>query len=334
MRLRKPFCAMLLASIGVVACGWNPSRPFDREAPAVSTAIRELDAGNVDAATRALEDYLSTGACSEGNIGTPDLVKKRPDGAFDLGLSLFRIGEAFGRRFGEEVDQGGEKADPAIRTARTNQVDCALRIVRAVAELAPVPGPYATESERAGAPIELRARARYLEGNLLFLNEQYEDAVKAYDKALTLCPGQVDAGDAVGRDAAWNRAIALRRIEDQKDAGPDAAQDASQDAAQDGAGDGASPDGGSPDGGGDSGADGGDSGSKEPDGGADGGGPDGGQDSATPPRDPPDAGPPPPPSKANQDERMLDQLENAPTVQQELAKKAAQRRRGRGMADK
>src|SRR4029079_4833097 len=87
-------------------------------------------------------------------------------------------------------------------------IDCALRIVRAVAE--------------SDAPLEVRARARYLEGNLLFLNGQYEEAVKAYDHALTLSPGQVDAGDPVGRDAAWNRAIALRRIEDKKDAGPDA----------------------------------------------------------------------------------------------------------------
>jgi hypothetical protein len=53
-----------------------------------------------------------------------------------------------------------------------------------------------------------------------------------------------------------------------------------------------------------------------------------------PPKQDEDAGPPPPP-KANQDERMLDQLENAPTVQQEAAKKNAQKRRVvRGMADK
>ena len=39
------------------------------------------------AATK-LEDYLSTGACKEGAIGLPDAVRKRPNGAFDLGLSL------------------------------------------------------------------------------------------------------------------------------------------------------------------------------------------------------------------------------------------------------
>ena len=34
------------------------------------------------------------------------------------------------------------------------------------------------------------------------------------------------------------------------------------------------------------------------------------------------------------DQRMLDQLENAPTVQQEAARKAGQKRRVRGMNDK
>ena len=69
-------------------------------------------------------------------------------------------------------------------------------------------------------PGEVRARAHYLSGNLAFLDGDYEDAVTAYDRALVLTPGEADSGDPVGRDAAWNRAIALRRIDDKKDAGP------------------------------------------------------------------------------------------------------------------
>ena len=273
-----------LASLAVAACGWDPSRPFDREAPAVNQAIRALDAGDVDAAASTLEDYLSTGACAEGSIGTPDLLKRKQSGAFDLALSLFRVGETFGRRFGEEEDKGGAKTEEPTRSARSQQIDCALRIARAVAEPGPAPG--AGTEPNTGAPTELRARARYLEGNLLFLNEQYEDAVRAYDKALTLAPGQVDAGDPVGRDAAWNRAIALRRIEDKKDAGHDSGNDAAEDAAQDAQGEGGN------DGGGDSGKDGGkDSGGpRDQDSGADGAGPDAGHDAAPPPpRDAPDA---------------------------------------------
>jgi hypothetical protein len=68
----------------------------------------------------------------------------------------------------------------------------------------------------------LRARGRYLDGNLAFLDGAYESAVKAYDRVLVLSPGEADAADSVGRDAAWNRAIALRRIDDRKDAGADA----------------------------------------------------------------------------------------------------------------
>src|SRR5207237_3036747 len=114
------------------------------------------------------------------------------------------------------------------------------------------------------------------DGNLSFLDGEYEQAVRAYDQALAIAPGQVDAGDPVARDAAWNRAIALERIEDKKDAGSDASNDASGDS-----------------GGGDSGQDGGKS---SPDAGQDGGGhggddggPDSGNDAASPPPEAPDA---------------------------------------------
>jgi tetratricopeptide (TPR) repeat protein len=179
------------------------------------------------------------------------------------------------------------------------------------------------------ATIPLRARAHYLEGNLHFLLGEYEEAVKAYDAALTLAPGEEDAGDPVGRDAAWNRAIALQRIEDKKkDSG--APDSGNPDGGGDGGGDGAA------DGGGDSG--GGDSGSNNDkdhnDAGKDSGGPpDAGP--PPPPQNEPDAGaPPPPPQSASADDRILDQLERAPTVQQEAARKAAAQNHSRGMVDK
>jgi hypothetical protein len=300
----------------LAACGWSPSRPFEREAPEVKEAIATLDGGDATVAATALEDYLSTGACKEGTIGLPDSVRKKPNGAFDLGLSLFKIGEAYGQRFGDEEIDGGQSDD--AHQARAAQIACALEIVQHVA------------SDDA-APTDLRAHARYLEGNLDFLGGDYEAAVKAYDESLRFAPGMVDAGDPVGRDAAWNRAIALRRIEDQKDAGNDAQPPDS------GPGDGSThppdsgpPDGGPPDSGqGDSGNNGGkDAASpQEPDAGNE------GQDAGAPPSAP-DAAPPPAP-KETQDERMLDQLENAPTVQeQEAKKKAAAHRRVRGMEDK
>jgi hypothetical protein len=318
----------------VAACGWDPSRPFDREAPQVNQALGLYDAGAADAAAELLQDYLTTGACQDGNIGTPTRVRERGNGSFDLGLALFKMGEAFGQRFGEEESDAGA-IDPNLKTLRGAHVDCALRIVRAIAE-------------DAGQPLPLRARARYLEGNLLFLTAAYKEAVTAYDHALELVPGMSDSGpissnpeagagtyapDPLGRDAAWNRAIALRRIEDKKDAGKDASPD-------DGGGDG---------GGGDKNDDKKDGGEnddkkdkdagkdddKSKDAGKDSGNGNDNQKKDPPPKDEPDAGAqPPPPSRQSQDERMLDQLENAPTVQQEAAKKHAKGRRVQGMSDK
>jgi Ca-activated chloride channel homolog len=308
-RRRSQVAAALFLS-SVLSCGWNPSRPFERESPSVREALVDLDAGDAGAAAGRLEDYLSTGPCKEGSIGTPDVLKRRPDGTFDLALSLFRVGEQFGRRFGEEdVDAG---VSEEVRALRHAQIECARRIVQAIAD-------------DDSAPIELRARARYLEGNLAFLDGEYEDAVRAYDRALVLAPGEADSGDAVGRDAAYNRAIALRRIEDKKDAGGDASPDASEDAPSDAPSDG-SPDAGGHDAGRDGSSGGRDGGGGEKDAGPQPQAHDGGDDQH-------DAAPQAPPPNKNEDDRMLDQLENAPTLQQEEAKRFG-KKRVRGMADK
>lgn len=310
------FCGACFA----FACGWDPHRPFDRNAPTVDEAIAAFDAGDARAASELLESYLSTGACSEGNIGTPEVLKKRTNGTIDLGLSLFAIAEAFGRRFGEEdLDAGW---GPEDRGQRGSRVACALRVVKAIAE----------DPQQS---VEARARARYLEGNLDFLNAEYKDAVEAYDRSLALVPGREpppdgsaksdDALAALGRDAAWNRAIALRRQRDQeKDSGADSGNNS-----EGGAGDSGGSDSGGNDGGGDGGGK-----NDQPDGGGDSGNGDAGQEGGQqPPPQQNDAGPPPPPQKADQDERILDQLEHAPTLQQESAKRQGQVR-VRGSIDK
>ena len=336
-RLRRLFFASAALAV-VAACGWDPSRPFDREAPQVNEALAEYDAGEAGAAAELLEDYLGSGGCAEGNIGTPPRIRERPNGSFDLGLALFKIAEKYGHRFGDEENDAGF-LDPNLGKMRQQQVDCALRIVRAVAE-------------DGSQPLALRARARYLEGNLLFLTGAYKEAVTAYEKALEIIPAMGDSGpigantdagptfsvDPVGRDAAWNRAVALRRIEDKKDAGNDAAPP------DGGNGDGGkndNPDGGkqdqNQDGGNDNkNKDGGNNDDKGKDGGKDGGNNDKNKDdpNQNKDKDQPDAAPPPPPSRQNQDDRILDQLENAPTVQQEAAKKQARQRRVKGTADK
>ena len=308
--------------------GWDPRSPFERNAPAVEQAIRDLDAGNLASAEEALEAYLGTGVCADGGIALPPSVHDKPSGTFDLGLTLFYLAERFGHRFGDEDQSDGGQADELLAQQRSSEIDCALLLVKAIAGDVKV-------------PLELRARAHYLAGNLEFLRAKYEDAVKEYDLALTLVPGLFEeaGGDGIGRDAAWNRAIALRRIEEQKDAGNDANDASDGDDGSDGS-DSAPPDGGdggdaAPDGG--DGGDGGDGDAGNNDGGQDGGDKDGGQDAgdndaAAPQQNPakPDQPTPPP----QQDERMLDKLEEAPTYQEQEARSRAGVRRGKQMEDK
>lgn len=337
--------ALAIAWGGAGCSGWDPSAPFERNAPEVDEAIRDLDAGKLESAEEALERYLGTGPCTDGGIGLPDTVREKHNGSFDLGLVLFHVAERFGRRFGDEEEGRGEgtaSADDEVRMARRSaEIDCALVVVKAIASDDKV-------------PIDLRARAHYLAGNLEFLRRRYEEAVRQYDEALKLVPGVPEeaGGDGIGRDAAWNRAIALRRIEDQKDAGPDAPDeppDASDDAADVDEPDAESPPDAGPDGG-EAGPDGGDEdeNESEPDAGEgdagddggnqgegpDAGGEDGGQDGGSEPPSEPEPQPSePPPSDARQDERILDQLEEAPTYQEQEAKQRA-RSRGRAMEDK
>ena len=288
---------------------------FMRSSPVVKDAVEALDAGDAGAAVSLLEEYLSTGKCENGNIGAPPSVSQRPNAAFDLGLGIFALAERFGKRFGEDPpppDGGRSPSEEAELAKRSAEVDCALRIVRLAATDPAV-------------PIDLRARAFYLEGNLLFLRRDYRSAVESYDRALKLIPGLPgDAGDGIGRDGAYNRAIALRRIEDeQKDAGSDAGPDAGPD--------GGGEDGGQPDAGKDNQPD---AGKQDQDGGQD-------QKPDAGPQEKPDAGkqnedggappenqPEPQPQQKqspSQDDRLLDELEQAPTLQQHDAKERAQR---------
>jgi hypothetical protein len=293
----------------LVGCAKERNRLWLRNAPAVDEAIAAYDGGDAGAAVSLLEQYLATGKCEQGNIGAPESVRSKPFASFDLGLGLFKLGEQYGQRFGEEEPPGDAGKNPeaeAKKEKRGSEVECALRIVRIVA------------ADRS-VPLELRARAFYLAGNLEFLRGDYESAVKGYDASLELIPGMpADGGaDGIGRDAAYNRAIALERIEDKKkDAGPDAPPDASPDSGQPDGGE--KPDSGEPD----AGQDGGDK-KDEPKDNQDGGPPDAGN---KPDPGPPDAGKQPEPQNQpqkpsqNQDDRMLDMLERAPSVQQQDAK--------------
>jgi tetratricopeptide (TPR) repeat protein len=330
-RVLDKTAAATVVSATLLGCGWSPSRPFERQAPEVKGAIAALDAGEAGAATALLEQYLATGSCGDGGFGIPEKVRQRPYASFDLGLALFQLGERYGRRFGEEDKPAAGQPRPEeeqLAELRNTDVECGLRAVLAIANELDV-------------PIELRARANYLAGNLEFLRKGYQEAVRHYDEALKLVPGLPEGGDSVGQDAAWNRAIALARIEEEKkrDAGNDASSSPDGGRDEGGSRDASDEKTSSPDG-----SPGGKDGSRnEPNdagGQKDGGSsskPDGGGDQPNQPNQASeDAGPPPPPppSNVNQDERMLDMLESAPTFQQQDAKNRGRGRKFRGVEDK
>jgi Ca-activated chloride channel family protein len=184
---------------------------FTRHAPDVDDAIGAFEGHDAGAAERQLTSYLGLAPCREGTINASPTLADRAQASFDLGLVLFRIGEKFGRRFGE--DPGRAQEDAQLLAKRSGEVACATSVVRELVG-------------RGTLPVDLRAQAYYLLGNLEFLRREYEAAVASYDHALTLVPGD-DAPTAlgVGRDSAHNRALALRLRDESKppprpDAGP------------------------------------------------------------------------------------------------------------------
>lgn len=322
----------------VLLVGCQDGKPFIRHSPAVDDAIHALDAGDPATASELLQTYLSTGKCEKGEMGAPESVRAKPNASFDLGIALFRVAERFGGRFGDDA-KTPKPGQPDQTDKLREEVDCALRVVRVVAS-------------DSSAPVDLRAQAEYLTGNLEFLRGQYEDAVAAYDAAIKLSPGDSKDKDSVGGRAAWNRSIALRRLDDEQKKRPDAGSKNDH-------------------------SDGGKSGDagtqNQPNQSPDGGAPkqsdkddqkksqnsdkdkkdsdkdkkdeksqdsrdqkkDQGQKSADSKEQKPNAPQPKaaPPS-LSQDERMLDVLEQAQTVQQENAKRNAKRVRVMGMEDK
>jgi hypothetical protein len=321
----------------VLLTGCQNGKPFQRHSPVVDDAIQALrDGGDPGTAEELLETYLSTGKCEKGEIGVPESVRSHPNASIDLGLALFRIAARFGGKFGDD-QKAPNPAQPGQADKLGEEIDCALRVVRVVAN-------------ESSTPVELKAHAEYLSGNLEFLRGQYEDAIAAYDAAIKLSPGSSSDKDSVGSRAAWNRAIALRRLEEeQKKKKPDSGAPNNH------------PDGGPDQDGGNK-----DQPKQSPEAGA----PkqdknqdkdkkdqdkDKNQDKKDQQNDKKDAkdqkkdqsqqggdskgdntakqNKPPPPS-LSQDERMLDTLEQAQTVQQENAKRNGKRARILGMEDK
>ncbi len=91
----RDLLALVLALLCAIlaACGWDPSRPFDREAPAVRQAVADLDGGDAGSAANKLEDYLSTGPCKDGSTSARLTFCSGGRTGPRSGLSSFRLGE-------------------------------------------------------------------------------------------------------------------------------------------------------------------------------------------------------------------------------------------------
>lgn len=331
MRGDRALALLLPIALSFGACSFE--KLFERDDPQVEMARAALEAGpdsdaDLQAARIALEEVLKF-RC-EGD-GGQDLVLDRPNAALDLGLVIFRLSELIGRRFGEEELPDGATAegDELVMAARAQQVDCAQLLLLKVA----------TDPK---TPLALALRARYLLGNMAFLARRYKDAIARYDEVLLAHPARgtepPEAGpptddDAVARFAAWNRAIALERLE-RNDAGPDADTGESNEGGDDAVNDASDADASSDSsdsqdsgsdgdtGGGDSSGDSGNS--QQPDS----GGTEGGADTSTSP--PPAASSSPPPmtsSSAHVDLRELDRFDQKAPLDLDFKARLRERRK-------
>lgn len=213
--------AALLLLLAVNGCAKAEERVFSRYSPDVDEAIANIDSHDAGDAHRILSNYLNTGKCQAGEIGTPQTLRERPHAAYDLALALFDLAERFGGRMGEPPADPNDPNTAPTLAKRSQEVDCGLRIARLIAH-------------DSATALDLRAKAFFLSGNLEFLRHDYKNAVESYNEALRLVPGGVlNQGNPAARepdfgaDTAFNRALALKLAEEQEknkpkppDAGP------------------------------------------------------------------------------------------------------------------
>lgn len=213
-RLKRMESGAVLLALFSLGCG-EVDQIFERKSPLVEEAIAQLQAGEHDAATAKLIDYLETGPCEEGVIGVGDRARTYADAAYDLALSF---ASATSKKQDGNPDAGAPPsgappsgalpsgappsgAPPAA--APSPELDCALRL------LAPI-GP------NEALPTQLRARSYYLAGNLELSRGQFEAAIAFFDQAILLAPG-ADDGDPIGKQIAYNRALALRLLKEEQE---------------------------------------------------------------------------------------------------------------------
>src|SRR5262249_36817077 len=82
----------------ISGCHDQEQKVFSRYSPDVDRAVHALNGHDAGTAESALTEYLSTGRCKDGNIGTPDQIRDLPNASVDLGLVLFQLAEHYGAK--------------------------------------------------------------------------------------------------------------------------------------------------------------------------------------------------------------------------------------------
>lgn len=234
-----------LAALTAIGVGAWAAGLVDRPPPPIRSAMHALGANQYPEAIAALERGAGLAPCTSGSYGAPG----------DLAEPLLVVDLAQVHLARSLAADGGEAGAYGLHPPTSKEGDLAARCARSAAQLV---------AKERDFPRPLRARAATLAGHAAFLLGDDEAAIASYDTALSLG----DGGREATEDAAWNRSLALKRLQSAKDPPPDGGP-----RDPDGNGDGGS-DAGS---GNDAGNDAGDGGNDAGDGGKDGGN-DGGSD--------------------------------------------------------
>ncbi len=257
-RILGALTALTIGGVVAWSAGW-----VDRPPLPIRNALHALSASQFPEAIAALEQGAGLGPCTSGNYGTPADDLSEPLLVVDLAQVQLTRSLA---------------AEPVGAAAPTSkEADLAARCARSAAQIV---------VKNRDVPRALRARAAALAGHAAFVLGDNEGAIASYDIALSLG----DGGREATEDAAWNRSLALKRLQSASEPPPDGG----------GGGDDGGPGDGGSDGGPDSG-DGGDGGDGGDDAGRDGGNDGGAADAATD-------------SAATSDQAVLERLGNLPRL--------------------
>jgi hypothetical protein len=254
---RKRLMVQVSAALLLLAAAcsdWRVDRPFDRAAGDVDTASADLNANQVASAKKRLFAFLGHGACVDGKVDLPEATRNSREARYDLALALADLGTAFG---GKAKNAETTSAQEGNAEGNSNDLACAADM--------------AEQLELGEPDVKRRLVLRALLGNIRLAEHKEQAAIDAFDAVLReianpstsfvateaaaksnatksdAAVSQVDGGThalpkraedidlkQLADDVAFNRALALRALNKDKDGGADGGDDSSPDARSDG----------------------------------------------------------------------------------------------------